>query len=185
MDDAEEVVHLHVDEIAELIREPADRRALITQRTAEHERNLSLDAPRTVGRVTAGDPNAPIDRFEGGHFGLEKDGSLRGTGASAGVVRGAARIVLGADDFDKVAPGDIVVATASNPGWVPLFGIAGGIVTDTGGIVTDTGGVVSHAAVVAREFGIPAVVGTRLGTKRIRDGSTVEVDGTTGIVRLG
>ena len=94
------------------------------------------------------------------------------------MVRSIARVVHGPDDFDRVRPGDIVVARASNPGWVPLFAIAGGFVTDTGGVL-------SHAAVVAREFGVPAVVGTGDATTRIDDGQIVELDGTTGYVRLG
>jgi pyruvate,water dikinase len=102
---------------------------------------------------------------------------VRGTGASAGIVRGPARIVLGPDDFDRVQPGDILVAPSSNPSWVGLFAIAAGLVTNTGGVL-------SHAAVVAREFGLPAVVGTGDATTRIADGQILELDGTTGFVRL-
>jgi pyruvate,water dikinase len=83
---------------------------------------------------------------------------------------------LGPDDFERVQPGDIIVAPSSNPSWVPLFAIAAGLVTNTGGVL-------SHAAVVARELDLPAVVGVADATSRIRDGQTVEIDGTTGIVR--
>jgi pyruvate,water dikinase len=92
-------------------------------------------------------------------------------------VSGPARIVLGPDDFEGVRPGDIIVAPSSNPSWVPLFAIAGGLVTNTGGVL-------SHAAVVAREFDLPAVVGTGDATTRIREGQMLELDGTTGYVRL-
>jgi len=177
LDDAEDVVYLRRDEIGELIRAPRDRRALVADRTGRHEANRRRAAPAKLGRIRERDPNAKIDPFEGARFAVEADGSLRGTGASAGIARGIARVVTGPADFDRVAPGDIVVATASNPGWLPLFAIAGGFVTDTGGAL-------SHAAVVAREFGIPAVVGTREGTKRIVDGRRIEIDGTTGLVRL-
>ena len=102
---------------------------------------------------------------------------MRGTGASAGIVTGPARVVLGPDDFERVQPGDILVAPSSNPSWVALFAIAGGLVTNTGGVL-------SHAAVVAREFGLPAVVGTGDATTRIGDGQMLELDGTTGFVRL-
>ena len=102
---------------------------------------------------------------------------MRGTGASAGIVRGPARVVLGPEDFERVRPGDIIVAPSSNPSWVPLFTIAGGLVTNTGGVL-------SHAAVVAREFALPAVVGTGDATTRIADGQMLELDGTTGFVRL-
>jgi pyruvate,water dikinase len=119
----------------------------------------------------------PPSRFGGDSTGSDDERVLRGTGASAGVVRGPARVVLGPDDFGKVGPGDIIVAPSSNPSWVPLFSIAAGLVTNTGGVL-------SHAAVVAREFSLPAVVGTREATLRITDGQIVELDGTTGLVRL-
>jgi phosphoenolpyruvate synthase/pyruvate phosphate dikinase len=102
---------------------------------------------------------------------------LKGTGASAGVVRGPARVALGTDDFARILPGDIIVCPSSNPSWVPVFTIAGGLVTNTGGIL-------SHAALVAREFGLPAVVGVPDATTKIREGQTIEIDGTSGIVRL-
>ena len=74
-------------------------------------------------------------------------------------------------------PGDIIVCPASNPSWVPVFAIAGGLVTNTGGVL-------AHAAVVAREFGLPAVVGVTGATTLIPDGQMVEIDGTAGTVRL-
>jgi pyruvate,water dikinase len=93
------------------------------------------------------------------------------------VARGRARVVRGPEDFARVGNGDIIIAGASNPGWVQLFTIAGGFVTDTGGVL-------SHAAVVAREFGLPAVVGTGDATTRIADGRIVEIDGAAGLVRF-
>jgi pyruvate,water dikinase len=121
--------------------------------------------------------SSEADRFDGGRFPPDADGTLRGTGASAGVARGPARVVNGPDDFERVRVGDIIVAPASNPGWVPLFSIAAGFVTDTGGVL-------SHAAVVAREFGLPAVVGLGDATTRIADGRIVEIDGAAGLVRF-
>ena len=97
--------------------------------------------------------------------------------ASVGVVRGRARVTRTQADFGSIQPGDIIVCPSSNPSWVPLFGIAGGLITDTGGVL-------SHAAVVAREFGLPAVVGTGDATTRIADGRLVELDGSSGLVRL-
>jgi pyruvate,water dikinase len=102
---------------------------------------------------------------------------LNGKGASAGVVRGPARVTLSQEDFGRIQPGDIIVCPSSNPSWVPVFTIAGGLVTNTGGVL-------SHAAVVAREFGLPAVVGIGDATTRIADGRLVEIDGTAGTVRL-
>jgi pyruvate,water dikinase len=76
-----------------------------------------------------------------------------------------------------VQRGDVIVAPSSNPSWLPLFTIAGGLLTNTGGVAC-------HAAVVAREFGLPAVVGLGDATTRVRDGATVELDGTTGHVTI-
>ncbi|MEO5939777.1 MAG: PEP-utilizing enzyme [Candidatus Limnocylindrales bacterium] len=175
---AEDVWHLARDEVGPLLRTPADRRALVAERRAEHDLRCELTPPRTLGKPPEAADPATVDRFDGPRFASTDTAVLRGSGASAGVVRAVARVVAGPADFDRVRPGDIVVARASNPGWVPLFGIAGGFVTDTGGVL-------SHAAVVAREYGVPAVVGTGDATGRIADGQIVEIDGSTGIVRLG
>jgi rifampicin phosphotransferase len=121
-----------------------------------------------------GEANA--DRFDGPRY-TSTELEIRGTGASAGIVRGPARLTLSQADFGSVQPGDIIVCPSSNPSWVPLFAIAGGLITDTGGVL-------SHAAVVAREFALPAVVGTGDATQRIANGRLVELDGTSGIVRL-
>lgn len=176
LDRPEDITHLHRPEVRALLLEPVDRRALIAERVAEHAHLASLVPPRTIGAPPPA--KRELDRFEGARFTAAEPDTLRGTGASAGTVRAVARVVAGPADFDRVAPGEIVVARASNPGWVPLFGIAGGFVTDTGGVL-------SHAAVVAREFGLPAVVGTGEATTRITDGQVIEIDGTSGLIRLG
>jgi pyruvate,water dikinase len=147
---------------------------VVAARRAEHVHFGAIRPPRHIGRPTTDEPN---DRFDGVRFAKDDEAVVRGTGASAGVVRGPARIVLGPDDFERVQPGDILVAPSSNPSWVGLFAIAAGLVTNTGGVL-------SHAAVVAREFGLPAVVGTGDATTRIADGQILELDGTTGFVRL-
>jgi pyruvate,water dikinase len=177
LDDAEDVVFLRRHEVAEVIRQPGDRRSVVVERRAVHARNAAIVAPKNVGRMPDKDATAKVDRFEGARPEVRTGELVRGTGASAGIARGVARVVRGPADFHRVEPGDIVVATTSNPGWVPLFAIAGGFITDTGGVL-------SHAAVVAREFGVPAVVGTGDGTGRIVDGSTIELDGTSGVVRI-
>ena len=86
-------------------------------------------------------------------------------------------MILTSTEFDRIGPGDVIVCPSSNPSWVPVFTIAGGLVTNTGGVL-------SHAAVVAREFGLPAVVGVAGATTAIADGRQLEIDGTAGTVRL-
>ena len=102
---------------------------------------------------------------------------MTGVAASPGIVRGTARLVLSLDDVDRLAPGEILVTYATAPPWTPLFAVAAAFVTDAGGWL-------SHCAVVAREYGIPAVVGTRIATRSIPDGAIVTVDGSRGVVTI-
>jgi pyruvate,water dikinase len=173
--DAEDILYLRRAEVPDRLRHPSPADALVAERRAEHRRRADLTAPMRVGHVPDEPPET--DRFDGARYTPTDATHLRGTGASAGIVRGVARIVLGPHDFDKVEPGDLIVAPSSNPSWVPLFAIAGGLLTNTGGVLC-------HAAVVAREFGLPAVVGLGDATLRIADGAMVELDGSTGLVRI-
>jgi len=149
-------------------------RALVAERKRELARQRAIQPPPVIGKARE---ERPADRFDGERFESTKADVLRGTGASAGVVRGPARVALSSADFGRIQPGDVIVCPSSNPSWVPVFTIAAGLVTNTGGVL-------SHAAVVAREFGLPAVVGAAGATTRIADGRTIEIDGTQGTVRL-
>ena len=102
---------------------------------------------------------------------------LKGIGASDGVVEGPAHIALSLDDLDGLAPGAILVVAATNPAWMHAF-------VRIAGIVTDQGGSLSHAAVVAREYRIPAVLGTQRATQEITQGQTIRIDGTNGTVEI-
>jgi pyruvate,water dikinase len=102
---------------------------------------------------------------------------LRGTGASAGQVTATARVLAGPEDFGRMKPGDVLVASITTPAWTSLFAMASAVVTDVGGPL-------SHSSIVAREYGIPAVLGTGLATRRIPDGSRLRVDGDAGTVTL-
>ena len=102
---------------------------------------------------------------------------LRGLGASGGVYEGPARRVAGPDEFDRIVKGDVLVTESTSEAFNILLPLLGGIVTDSGGLL-------SHSAIVAREYGIPGVVGTREATDRIPDGTTVRVDGDAGEVTV-
>ncbi len=102
---------------------------------------------------------------------------ITGIAGSPGVIEGTARVVKTVDEFDEVREGDILVCQMTNPAWVVLF-------TKIAGLVTDTGGTTSHPAVLSREFGIPAVVGTSEATRRIATGDRIRVDGTAGRVEI-
>ncbi len=102
---------------------------------------------------------------------------VRGAAASAGQVRARARVLASPTEFSRLGPGEVLVAVATTPDWTPLFATAGAVVTDVGAVST-------HASVVAREYGIPAVVGTQDATRVIGDGDMVTVDGSAGLVHL-
>jgi pyruvate,water dikinase len=102
---------------------------------------------------------------------------VQGLAGSAGVTRGAARILHSLTDASKLQPGDVLVTVATEPPWTPLFATAAAVVTDNGGVL-------SHTAVVAREYRIPAVVGTGFATRTFQDGQLLEVNGDTGTVRV-
>lgn len=102
---------------------------------------------------------------------------LRGSPASSGIVRGIARIVLEPDDFGTLEPGEILVAPQTDPSWTPLFMVAGGAVVDIGAMN-------SHAMIVSRELGIPCAAGVVGASRRIPDGSLIEVDGAAGTVTV-
>jgi len=102
---------------------------------------------------------------------------IKGLGASAGKVTGTARVIFSPEDFGKMKQGDVLVAVITTPAWTPLFTLASAIVTDIGGPL-------SHSSIVAREYGIPAVLATGIATRRIADGQTITVDGSAGTVEL-
>ncbi|HLE77960.1 MAG TPA: PEP-utilizing enzyme [bacterium] len=166
---------LHAAEVSACLRLPVDLGALVDERKAALHRWARVRPPKHLG--TAPGPPLVQGRFDA-PAAVQSDGTwIRGVGASAGSRRGPVRIVRSPDDFGRVQPGDVLVCPSSNPSWVPLFGIIGALVTDTGGVL-------SHAAVVAREFGVPAVVGTGEATLRLREGQQVEVNGATGEVTI-
>ena len=108
----------------------------------------------------------------------EQDGGrLTGAAASPGVVEGIARVVIGVEEIAEIRDGDILVCPITSPAWAPIF-------TKVKGVVTDIGGVMSHAAIVCREYGLPAVVGTGRATAQISTGQTIRVDGSAGTVTV-
>lgn len=111
------------------------------------------------------------------HTGEQSEDVLKGVPASAGKVTAPACVLHGPQDFDQMHPGDVLVAGTTTPAWTPLFSMAAAVVTDIGGPL-------SHGSIVAREYGIPAVMGTGLATKLIISGQTITVDGNQGLVEI-
>jgi rifampicin phosphotransferase len=136
--------------------------------------------PQAVARINGAMFIANQLEDTGHHRGAEEpEGSaeLRGTGARAGRYEGPARIVRGPEDFHRIQAGDVLVAEITSPAFNVVLPLLGALVTDQGGLLC-------HTAIVAREYGIPAVVGTRLATTRIPDGARIAVDGLQGRVEI-
>jgi phosphohistidine swiveling domain-containing protein len=184
LDDPDDVVYLHYNELRLLTASPDafDARELVSERRDERERQSLVRPPQWIGTVTETALAFPYWSLWGFPEKFhrpppEKVDEVHGLGASSGVVEGIARNVASLDDADQVQKGEILVCQMTNPAWVVLF-------TKIAGLVTDAGGVAAHPAVVAREFGIPAVVGTSIATERIRSGDRVRVNGASGIVEI-
>ena len=108
--------------------------------------------------------------------GLGGDGDLTGSPVSPGVVEGPVRVVLSPSGAG-LQPGEIMVCPGTDPSWTPLFLTAAGLITEVGGMMT-------HGSVVAREYGLPAVVGVHEATQRLRTGQRIRLDGSTGAITL-
>jgi phosphohistidine swiveling domain-containing protein len=184
LDQPDDVLYLRYNELRALIgsADALDARRLVATRRAEREAAARIHPRDWVGTVTPSQLAFPYlvnwgypDRFQRE---AESDETVvTGIAGSPGTVEGIARVVMTVDEFDAVRDGDILVCQMTNPAWVVLF-------TKIAGLVTDTGGTTSHPAVLSREFGIPAVIGTSNATKRIATGDRIRVDGTTGRVEI-
>ena len=168
----DDIFFLRLEEIGGVSLGQADRSAVagrIAARRAEYRTNLSVTPPPVVvGRF---DP--AIDAQET----VETSGdTLTGVAVNPGLVTGRARVILRAG-ADTVRPGEILVAPFTDPGWTPYF-------LNAAAIVMDTGGILSHGSIIAREYGIPAVVNVGSATAIIRTGQIIQVDGNRGTVRI-
>jgi pyruvate,water dikinase len=174
---ADDVFYLLESEIVDAAVRTKDFRDVVTQRKAERERWMRVLPPAVIGSGTPS-RNPMLERFFGGAVEEPDDPTLvKGLPGSAGTVRGIARFIPSLAEIERFSPGEILLTYATAPPWTPLFAVAAGIVTDVGGAL-------SHCAVVAREYGIPAVVGTKVATRRIPDGALITVDGTQGLIRI-
>ena len=168
--EAGDVFFLHLWELKALgSGESRDWKALIAERRATYARELRR---RRIPRIMLSDGTAFYDAPSTG----DAANTLSGSPVSAGVVEGTVRVVLDPHGVQLV-PGEILVCPATDPAWTPLFLAAGGLVMEVGGMMT-------HGSVVAREYGIPAVVGVSQATTRLQTGQRVRVDGSSGLVTV-
>lgn len=167
--DREDIFYLRFDELADLVATCGERDALIGERRDAFRSHQSLAAPR----VLTSDGEALTGAYRREDL---PDGALAGMAVSSGTVEGRARVVLDIAHADLAAD-DILVTAYTDPSWTPLFVAIKGLVTEVGGLMT-------HGAVIAREYGLPAVVGVENATRLIRDGQRIRVNGTDGYVEI-
>jgi len=170
LDASEDVWFLSLPEILETIDNPKkDLKARILERRGSFEHYRNLSPPR----VMTSEGEIPVVKLDGAGA---PEGALIGSPVSAGVVEGTAKIVFD-PSVETLNPGEILVAPFTDPGWTPLFVNAGGLITEVGGLMT-------HGSVVAREYGIPAVVGVIDATKLIKNGQRLRLHGDVGYIEL-
>jgi pyruvate,water dikinase len=180
----DDVFMLFFDELLAALDNPTRNwDANTAARRAEIAHFRQIAPPPAIGTLPPGPPpdnpvNRAMMRFFGGPPPVsDTPGIIRGNAGSPGIVTGRAVVARSLGEAGRLRQGDILVAETTAPPWTPLFAVAAAVVTDTGGVLC-------HSAVVAREYGIPAVVGTGMATKVIPDGALIEVDGRAGTIRL-
>jgi pyruvate,water dikinase len=181
---ADDVMFLRYNELRYLMADPEGYQVgdLVSDRRDEREVAYEVrprDWVGTATEVALSFPYLPLwgfpERLYRDQTGVED--RVEGLAASSGVIEGVARVVLSPEQFDQVEQGEILVCQMTNPAWVTLF-------TKIGGLVSDAGGAASHPAVLSREFGIPAVIGTSVATQKIKTGDRLRVNGSTGVVEI-
>jgi pyruvate,water dikinase len=199
-EDAEDIFYLHRYEVHPALwdlqsgwaTETPDRRAHWQRQVAERKRIMEhmrrWSPPPALGKVPDevtesftvmlwGITTETLERWQEAENGGGDPSRLQGVAAAPGIAEGPARVIFSASELQDVQPGEILVCPITAPSWAPVFGRIAGAVSDIGGIM-------SHAAIVSREYGMPAVVGTGFGTTRITTGQRVRIDGNKGTVEL-
>ncbi len=185
LDRSDDVIFMKYNELRVFMADPdkSTGRDLVARRRAEREGYYKFKPRDWIGTCTPTQLAFPYlinwgfpDKFHRSQQ-QQKAGRVEGIAGSPGVVEGIARVVMNESEFDKVQAGDILVCQMTNPAWVVLF-------TKIAALVTDAGGVSAHPAVLSREFGIPAVVGSSVATQVIKSGNRVRVDGNKGVVEV-
>lgn len=186
----EDAVFLTADELRDAIRDRHDVHALVSRRKSEHAWVRANPGPLTYGPEPGKAPDlrglpVPARRINAALiWAMEHEltppptsegHSIAGIGASPGIYRGRVRVIKTADQLHTLRQGEVLVCPLTSAAWMMVFRRAGAIVADTGSVL-------SHTAIVAREFALPAVVGTASGTTSLKDGEAVIVDGTRGVV---
>jgi pyruvate,water dikinase len=166
----DDIYFILLEELYEIVDSPRPLLEEISTRRADFELNQKRPCPDIIRGSREAD-SVPRDAEE-----IEGD-ALKGVAGSPGRITGVSRVIRGPHEFGKLKKGEILVAPFTTPVWTPLFAVAGGVITEVGGIL-------SHGAIVAREYGIPAVMAVPRATTLLEDGMPITVDGNKGIVYL-
>ena len=183
IDDPQDVYYLLPEEISVRILGRFPAHELVAKRKEEHARfrraepDLFIGDITKLGEVIASSPMLRSTQQPHPRVRPELKADLYGTVSTPGVVEGVVKVLLSEEDFDKFEPGCILVTIETSSVWTPLFNIAKAIVTDVGGIL-------SHSAILGREYGLPVISGCVEGTKKLRTGMRVRVDGDVGVVYI-
>ncbi len=177
----DDIFYLYSDEVNQAIEARGDGKSvpefaqLIAERRELREARKRLHPPGTIPFEASEHPGVKFKETQ--IYNDPTSNTLMGVPVSPGSVTADASLIISPDEFSQMKPGSILVCPMTNPAWTPLFAHASGLVTDMGGIL-------GHGSIVAREYGIPAVVGTGIGTQRIEHGQGITVDGDDGTVNL-
>jgi len=144
--------------------------SIIKERKEKYKTYKSLKLPKIITDVDNIPESEPAET-------APHDSTLKGTGVSHGKIEGIARVINSIDEISRIKPGEILVTDHTDPGWTLIFPTVKGIITNTGGLL-------SHAAIIAREYGLPAVVNVKNATKIIPDGQKIMLNGDNGIIIL-
>lgn len=177
LDEMQDITYLTVDELGLLGSDPDSARAIVAERS-EWKAALERKEPPFIIEGVVPPATSWDERSAPSAQPVSSGDILIGLGACSGTATGVARVIHDPEDAADLEPGEILVAPVTDPGWTPLF-------TSAEAVVVNVGSPLSHAAIVARELGIPAVLAVAQATKRIKDGMLITVDGTAGTVTIG
>lgn len=161
----EEVFMLDLNEVAQLVSSPQAMLPDLKGRHLHYKAYRGFTSPNDFGGTILQSTTSM------------KDGVLKGIGCSSGELTGRARVILDIHETGKLTKEDILITLFTDPGWTPVLARVGGVVTEVGGLL-------SHAAVIGREYGIPAILNVTAATKIIKDGSLIKINGKTGVIEV-
>lgn len=176
--DRREILFLYWDELLDCLKKPQSMLETVQRRKEEHRQNQHLSLPPFFGEPPTGLKENPM--FKEIFGGIEAESTadfIVGNAASSGTYTGMVKVIRGPEEFGNLQEGEVLVCKTTTPTWMTLFATAGAVVTDGGGVL-------SHTGIIAREYGLPAVLGTKVATQTLQDGDKVTVDGTHGTVTV-